>query len=136
MVNEVVTESSLHTETTAIDASLTHGRDLDEFLFSKGVEFQLTATTAERTGRLYPVQLPSSSFDLTEIFSQSAYRADVEAFSTGDAVLFSRCFDVGGESMIGYVEYICPWDIDTAMDATETHDASVSPLPNQGSAIF
>jgi len=60
----------------------------------------------------------------------------MEAFSTGDAVLFSKRFDLRGITMFRYIEHIRSWNIDTGMDATKTHDASIRPLSDEGGPIF
>jgi hypothetical protein len=43
---------------------------------------------------------------------------------------------MGDEAMFCHLEDICPWHIEAGLDATEAHDTSIHPLPNQRSAIF
>jgi len=60
----------------------------------------------------------------------------METFSAGDAILFSNGLHVGRISTFHYLEHISSWNINTGLNATKTHDTSIHPLSNQGSAIF
>jgi len=60
----------------------------------------------------------------------------VEAFPTRDAVLFSNRLHKGREAMFRYFKDISAWNIDTGLNAAETHHAPIKPLPDQGSPIF
>jgi hypothetical protein len=59
----------------------------------------------------------------------------VEAFSTGDTIFFSNGLHMGDEAMFCHLEDICPWDIEAGLDATEAHDTSIKPLPDQRGSI-
>jgi hypothetical protein len=60
----------------------------------------------------------------------------METFPTGDAVLSSHCHHVGGKTMFCNFEDISPWNINTGLDASETHHAPVKPLPDQRSPVW
>jgi hypothetical protein len=60
----------------------------------------------------------------------------MEAFSTGDTILFSNSLHMGRIPMLRHFQHIGSWNINAGLDATKTHDASIHPLPNQRSAIF
>jgi hypothetical protein len=59
----------------------------------------------------------------------------MEAFSAGDTIFFSNGLHMGDETMFCHLEDIRSWHIDTGLDAAETHDTSIKPLPDQGSPI-
>jgi hypothetical protein len=59
----------------------------------------------------------------------------MEAFSAGDTILFSNCFHMGGEPVFFDLEHICPGNVETGLDASQTHDTSIKPLPNQRGSI-
>jgi hypothetical protein len=59
----------------------------------------------------------------------------METFSTGDTILFSNRFHMGDEAMLCHLEDVRSWHIETGLDAAQTHDASIKPLPNQRGSI-
>src|SRR5512139_586642 len=59
----------------------------------------------------------------------------MEAFSAGDAILFSNSLHMGDEAMFRHFKDICAGHIHAGLDAAETHDAPIKPLPDQGGSI-
>jgi hypothetical protein len=59
----------------------------------------------------------------------------VEAFSTGDTIFFSNSLHMGDEAMLCHFKDISPRNIDTGLNATETHHTSIKPLSDQGGPI-
>jgi len=59
----------------------------------------------------------------------------VEAFSAGDTILFSNSLHMGDEAMLRHLKDICSGHIHARLDAAETHDAAIKPLPDQGGSI-
>jgi hypothetical protein len=59
----------------------------------------------------------------------------VEALSTGDTIFFSKGLHVRRKTMLCHLKDIRPRHIHASLDAAQTHDTSIKPLPDQRGSI-
>jgi len=59
----------------------------------------------------------------------------MQAFSAGDAVLYTGGLHMGRKSALRHFEHISTDNLQTGLDAAETHHTSIKPLPDQRSSI-
>jgi hypothetical protein len=127
----VIPEASLHAQASIIYAYPIPARHLDHPLAMEDIQIHLTPGGAKGARCLYPVELPDSSFDRTQVFSKGPYGTDMETFPTGDACIGIDRLNMGLKPPVDHIEDMRAGNLYAGLDAAHTHHTTIHPLPDQ-----